>query len=132
MDKKTQLSGEDATFDRISRQAAIDTAEWAYKACEGNLSYYHDLLVAALMDLTPAQSGWISCKERLPEAYTDVLVWFEYFRYGDYNRLYQMYGIGNYCAEYDSWMINYETGWRKLRVLAWVPLPAEYREGGEK
>ena len=79
-----------------------------------------------------SQPGWISCKGRLPEAYTDVLVWFEYFRYGDYNRLYQMYGIGNYCAKYDSWMINYETGWRKLRVLAWVPLPAEYREGGEK
>lgn len=80
----------------------------------------------------PLSDGWIPCKERLPEAYTDVLVWFEYFRYGNYNRLYQMYGIGSYSAEYDSWMINYETGWRKLRVLAWMPLPAAYQEGGKE
>ena len=52
--------------DTISRAAALKTAEWAYRACEDNLSYYHDLLVAALMDLTPAQPGWISCKKRLP------------------------------------------------------------------
>lgn len=70
---------------------------------------------------------WIPCSERLPEDYTNVLVWFEYYRYGNYNRLYQMYGIGNYMAKYDSWMINYETGWRKLRVLAWCPLPEPWK-----
>lgn len=43
------------TDDTISRQAAIDTAEWVYRACEGNFLYYHDLLVAALMDLPSAQ-----------------------------------------------------------------------------
>lgn len=78
----------------------------------------------------PLADRWIPCKERLPEDYTDVLVWFEYYRYGDYNRLYQMHGIGNYMSEYDSWMINHETGWRKLRVFAWMPLPSPWK--GEK
>ena len=75
------------------------------------------------------EQRWIPCRERLPEDYTDILVWFEYFRYGDYNCLYQTYGIGSYSTEYDSWMINHETGWRKLRVLAWMPLPEPY--GGD-
>ena len=70
---------------------------------------------------------WIPCSERLPEDYTDVLAWFEYFRYGDYNCLYQTYGIGSYSMEYDSWIINHETGWHKLRVIAWMPLPEPWK-----
>ena len=77
------------------------------------------------------EQRWIPCEHELPEDYTDVLVWFEYFRYGDYNCLYQTYGIGSYSTEYDSWMINHETGWHKLRVVAWTPLPEPYK-GGEQ
>ena len=73
------------------------------------------------------EQRWIPCEHELPEDYTDVLVWFEYFRYGDYNCLYQTYGIGSYNTEYDLWMINHETGWHKLRVIAWMPLPEPYR-----
>lgn len=73
------------------------------------------------------KSHWISCKERLPENYVDVLVWFEYYRYGSYNRLYRTHGIGTYSENYDSWTINHESGWHKLRVIAWQPLPEPYQ-----
>lgn len=105
--------------DLISRQAALDALRYAELGCEFEA-------IETLPSAQPEQQ-WIPCSERLPEDYTDVLVWFEYYRYGDYNCLYQMHGIGNYMAEYDSWMINHETGWRELRVFAWMPLPAPWK-----
>ena len=40
--------------DMIRRQVTLDTVEHMYKACEGSLEDYHDLLVAAFVDLTPS------------------------------------------------------------------------------
>lgn len=71
---------------------------------------------------------WIPCSEQMPESGEDVIVWFEYFRYGEYECLYQTYGIGNYNKNYDDWMVNHETGWDQLRVIAWMPLPEPYEE----
>lgn len=36
---------------------------------------------------------WIPASERLPKDFEAVLVWFEFFRYGEFNRLYQTIGI---------------------------------------
>lgn len=115
-----QLSATDTnvvTTDTISRQAVIDTAEWVYKACEGNLSYYHDLLVAALMDLTPAQPVWIPCSERLPRAFETVNVTVQIQE-------------GRYVKE--SALVN--GVWQGINVyaevVAWMPLPAPWE--GEK
>lgn len=68
----------------------------------------------------------IPCKERLPEELEDVLVYFEYFRYGDYNCMYSTYGIGN---QYEGrWHID---GYGKVNVFAWMPLPKPYKESEE-
>lgn len=77
---------------------------------------------------TDTSSGWIACSERLPEEGVDVLVWFEYYRYGSYNRLYQTTGISfTYNGEW-SGFVNGSSGWSQLSIIAWQPLPAPYKE----
>ena len=124
--------------DIISRQAAVtEIAKFMLEYGGENEKRERDALhraangIKALPSVQPERQ-WIPCSERLPEDYTNVLVWLEYFRYGDYNCLYQTYGIGDYSTKYDSWMINHETGWHKLRVIAWMPLPESYKERPEE
>ena len=115
--------------DTISRQAVIDLLKQMRK--DGDMVPWEGKDVFARIRKLPSAQQWILVSERLPESYTDVLVWFEYYRYGDYNRLYQMHGIGTYIKEYNAWIINHETGWRKLRVFAWMPLPEPAKIGGD-
>lgn len=72
--------------------------------------------------------GWIPCKERLPEDGVDVLVWFEYFRYGEYNRLFQTKGISYTFNGEWSGFVNGQSGWNRLRIIAWQPLPKDYKK----
>lgn len=63
---------------------------------------------------------WIPVAERLPEEYTDVLCYYEYFRYGDYNCMFRTidrgyYGDGRWGGEAGQGCKN--------KVLAWMPLP---------
>lgn len=123
---KAQLSSKDATSDLISRQAAID----ALMAAIDDVGILDGADIKVVFDnLPPVQPEpqWIPVEREFPEDYTDVLVWFEYFRYGDYNCLYQTHGIGTYVANYNSWTINHESGWKDLRVIAWMPLPKIYK-----
>lgn len=66
------------------------------------------------------RTRWIPCSERLPEDGQDVLCWYQYFRYGNYNRLWQTYGIG---FQYNgNWGGEVSSG-RDTKVLFWMPLP---------
>ena len=75
---------------------------------------------------------WIPVGERLPEDMQRVLVWFEYYRYGDYNCMYQTYGFGEVCDGKWSPFINGETGWQDTRIIAWMPLPKPYKEAEDE
>ena len=68
--------------------------------------------------------GWIPVDDRLPEEGEKVLVWYEYFRYGEYNRMYETYGIS---WQYDGYWSGDVSG-TKAKCIAWRPLPEPYRE----
>lgn len=69
---------------------------------------------------------WIPCRERLPEEGEEVLVWYEYFRYGSYNDMYQTYGIGYFYN--NNW--GGDVRGKNAKCIAWMPLPLAYKEGG--
>lgn len=72
--------------------------------------------------------GWIPCSERLPKEGVDVLVWYEYFRYGEYNRLFQTKGISYTYNGKWSGFVNGQSGWHQLSIIAWQPMPEDYHE----
>ena len=59
--------------------------------------------------------GWVECKDKLPEEGKMVLVYYEYYRYGDYNRMWPAYGVG---YQYDGHWGGDITG-HKLNIVAW-------------
>ena len=63
---------------------------------------------------------WIPVTERLPENGVNVLCWYEYFRYGDFNAMFATYGIG--YQFHGNWGGEVANG-RNAKVLAWMPLP---------
>lgn len=63
---------------------------------------------------------WVLTDEKLPPDGQDVLCWYEYFRYGAFNRMYLTYGIGFQFN--GNWGGGVANG-RSAKVLAWMPLP---------
>lgn len=96
---------------RIVREAA-DLIERLTARCA---RYAEEIAVAR------ERQRWIPVTERLPEDGDVVLCWYEYFRFGEYNRMYRTYGIGYYIN--GMWGGDVSSG-RNTKVLAWMPLPA--------
>ena len=85
--------------------------------------YDNEVTAKQLIDEQPTiepEQRWIPCSERLPEEYGEYLV--------------TKHTIGWNCEEYDVNDIAYfdGDGFHKAdRVIAWMPLPEIYQEGGQ-
>lgn len=98
--------------------------EWEELAdCSENLETLLDYVIKFIKE-QPKIGEWIPCSERLPEECENVLVWYEYFRYGDYNCMFQTYGIGYHVEGHWRGDVN----GAKARCIAWQPLPEPYHE----
>ena len=69
---------------------------------------------------------WIDVKDELPPDGEDVLCWYEYYRYGQYNCMYQTFGLGYHFN--GNWGGEVVQG-QKAKVLAWMPLPKPPKKG---
>lgn len=112
--------------DYIEREAVLSH----YKKCsfamvKAVIAYIEDIPAA---DVAPVK--WISAEKELPIDGQEVLCWYEYYRYGEYNRMFQTFGIG---YQYNgNWGGEVATG-QKAKVLAWMPLPdAPKMDGGDE
>lgn len=107
--------------------------EWfrPYGHVDEGIPYYGlvtDIREMKTADVAPVVH-WVLTDEKLPPNGQDVLCWYEYFRFGEYNRMYQTFGIGYQFN--GNWGGEVVQG-QKAKVLAWIPLPKPPKlEGGE-
>lgn len=116
--------------DYIEREAALKALTETRALSE----YGRTWVNAALSEMPAADVApvkWISAEKELPIDGQEVLCWYEYYRYGEYNRMFQTFGIG-YQYNNGNWGGEVATG-QKAKVLAWMPLPdAPKMDGGDE
>lgn len=97
----------------------------SFGMCDDYISvgWVKEIIRKHMDDATDTNDGWILVEDGLPEGGEKVLVWYEYFRYGEYNRMFQTHGIG---WQYDGHWSGDVSG-TKARCIAWRPLPEPYK-----
>lgn len=101
-----------------------DVIEWAGRFDkDGNYELNFGIIADHLIANGVAVQEWRPASELPKRNGETVLVYFEYFRYGEYNRLFRSIGLGYALDGQWTRFINGESGWHKLKILAWMPLP---------
>lgn len=106
------LYGADTMHSCDVDRVGLDGADLIERLTDRCARYAEEIAVAQ------ERARWIPVTERLPEDGDVVLCWYEYFRFGEYNR--RTYGIGYYIN--GIWGGDVSNG-RNIKVLAWMPLP---------
>ena len=125
LDIPNELS-KDYTLDKFKEFFSRVIADINNEGLCGNYEKEIAEMFIKAFDNSKERDGWISCGEKMPEDGKEVLVWYEYFRYGDYNCMWQTFGIGYQINGFWSGDVQ---GYRS-RCIAWMPLPEPYKEGG--
>lgn len=87
---------------------------------------YKGIVMGAIKSIQDGKvAQWIPVEHGLPKDFEQVLCWYEYFRFGNYNKMYRTYGIGFYDSQYDMW--GGDVRGMKAKALAWMPLPDPYK-----
>lgn len=63
--------------------------------------------------------SWTKVEDGLPDEFEEVICYYEYYRYGDYNCMWRGYGLGYITRLDDKVFWNGDIGGHKLRVIAW-------------
>lgn len=98
-----------------SKRTLLDAAAAMIEQMLDRCARYADE-IAVLQEKT----RWIPVEEQLPEDGVEVLCWYEYFRYGDFNAMVSAYGTG--YQFHGIWGGEVSNG-KNAKVLAWMPLP---------
>lgn len=119
----------DSTLNNMKKADLIKLLHTAQHNYESLMWFYNNAVKVNMSQLN--NNGWIPCDSgKMPEDGVDVLVWFEYYRYGEYNRLFQTQGISySYNGRWSN-VVNGSSGWQQLRIIAWMPLPEPYQKEG--
>lgn len=76
---------------------------------------------------------WIKVKKRLPEPYRSVYLTFTHAQYGTKGKkIVKTVGIGFHTGKKWSNVVGAITGYKEVKVLAWMPLPEVYEEVDEE
>lgn len=119
----------------IEREAAIKAIrkeyDYQFPTASGVFDEFATKIVPSILNSIPTveviPTTWTLADEALPQNGEDVLCWYEYFRFGKYNRMYQTFGIGYQFN--GNWGGEVAQG-QKAKVLAWIPLPKPPKMNG--
>lgn len=127
-----------STEDTVSRQAVLDAI---FDSKNFKNTFDRGFFIDRIRDLPSAENtDWIPVNHKLPEEDGDYLVTYEEGYAEDYG--FSLVGICGFdvdCGTFGYWheyFDHYTLGslgsdWEDIPVVAWMPLPEPYKDGGE-